>query len=104
MTIGSSLIYLTNKWAAVMEKIDIKVENTEEHIPSSKTESQNIIITDPLTDRYNTFGFISWWKQDVIQEAKVLVVGAGALGNEVLKNLALMGVGHILLVDWYFFI
>jgi adenylyltransferase/sulfurtransferase len=30
----------------------------------------------------------------------VLVVGAGALGNEVLKNLALLGVGHIFIIDF----
>jgi molybdopterin/thiamine biosynthesis adenylyltransferase len=29
----------------------------------------------------------------------VLVVGAGALGNEVLKNLALLGVGKVLVID-----
>ena len=27
-------------------------------------------------------------------------MGAGALGNEVLKNLALLGVGHILVIDF----
>ncbi len=35
-----------------------------------------------------------------IQTATVMVVGAGAVGNEVLKNLALMGVGNILIVDF----
>lgn len=39
------------------------------------------------------------WKRNVLQNTKVLVVGAGALGNEVLKNLALLGVGHIIIVD-----
>ena len=33
------------------------------------------------------------WKQDVVRAATIMVIGAGALGNEVLKNLALMGVG-----------
>lgn len=37
---------------------------------------------------------------DDIQKARVMVVGCGALGNEVLKNLALMGVGHVCLVDF----
>lgn len=35
-----------------------------------------------------------------IQTATIMVVGAGAVGNEVLKNLALMGVGNILIVDF----
>ncbi len=29
-----------------------------------------------------------------------MVVGAGALGNDVIKNLALMGVGHIFIIDF----
>lgn len=62
--------------------------------------SDTIVITDPDTDRYHTFGYISWWKQEVVSEATVMVVGAGALGNEVLKNLALMGIGNLLIVDF----
>jgi adenylyltransferase/sulfurtransferase len=42
---------------------------------------------------------ITWWDQELLSRAKVLVVGAGALGNEVLKNLALLGVGTIYIVD-----
>jgi len=52
------------------------------------------------TDRLGTFEFISWWERSKVLAAKVLVVGAGALGNEVVKNLALMGVGHIFVVDF----
>ena len=36
----------------------------------------------------------------ICKNAKVLVAGAGALGNEVVKNLALFGVGHIYVVDF----
>jgi adenylyltransferase/sulfurtransferase len=59
-----------------------------------------IVITDPDSDRYHTFGYISWWRQEVVRDATVLVVGAGALGNEVIKNLALMGIGNILIADF----
>jgi molybdopterin/thiamine biosynthesis adenylyltransferase len=52
------------------------------------------------TDRLGTFEFISWWEREKVDEAKVLVVGAGALGNEVVKNLALMGVGHLFVIDF----
>ena len=46
------------------------------------------------------FDLLSWYKMDVVKNAKVMVVGAGALGNEVLKNLALFGVGNIYIVDF----
>ncbi len=58
------------------------------HIPNLKT------------DRLGTFDFISWWEREKVAAAKVMVVGAGALGNEVIKNLALMGVGHLFIVDF----
>ena len=35
-----------------------------------------------------------------IRDARIMVVGCGALGNEVLKNLALAGAGHLVLVDF----
>jgi molybdopterin/thiamine biosynthesis adenylyltransferase len=48
----------------------------------------------------DTFRMMSWWDSDRVKEAKVMVVGAGALGNEVLKNLALMNIGSIFIVDF----
>lgn len=51
-------------------------------------------------DRYARFRLIAWWDQDTLARARVMVVGAGALGNEVLKNLVLMGVGEIYLIDF----
>lgn len=42
---------------------------------------------------------ISWWSQDVVSSSKVLVIGAGATGNETLKNLALLGVGKMFICD-----
>ncbi|MEK6954842.1 MAG: ThiF family adenylyltransferase [Candidatus Micrarchaeota archaeon] len=40
------------------------------------------------------------WEQGPITDANVLVVGAGALGNEVVKSLCQLGVGKITLVDY----
>jgi molybdopterin/thiamine biosynthesis adenylyltransferase len=50
-------------------------------------------------DRYARQRLIPGWDQERLAAATVVVAGAGALGNEVAKNLALAGVGHLLLCD-----
>ena len=50
-------------------------------------------------DRFHRFKLIGWWDQARLARAKVLVIGAGALGNEIVKNLAMLGVGNVLIAD-----
>jgi len=59
-----------------------------------------VVVPNLKTDRLGTFEFISWWERDKVENAKIMVVGAGALGNEVIKNLVLMGIGYIFIVDF----
>ena len=40
------------------------------------------------------------WDQRKILSSTAVVVGAGAIGNELVKNLALMGVGRIYVIDY----
>jgi molybdopterin/thiamine biosynthesis adenylyltransferase len=49
--------------------------------------------------RYHRQELICWWDQERLHNARVLVVGAGALGNELCKALALLGVGRLDIVD-----
>jgi molybdopterin/thiamine biosynthesis adenylyltransferase len=50
-------------------------------------------------DRFARFRQIQWWDQGKLANARVLLIGAGAIGNEVIKNLALLGVGHVAIAD-----
>lgn len=60
-------------------------------------EPSSFVLDDE--DRYSRLRLIPWWRQEKLAAAKVLVVGAGALGNEVVKNLALVGVGTTYVID-----
>ena len=61
-------------------------------------ESEPFRIDDD--DRYGRLRLIPWWRQDRLAASKVMVVGAGALGNEVVKNLGLVGVGTLVVIDF----
>ncbi len=54
---------------------------------------------DVVGGRYDRQELITWWDQPRLSAARVLVVGAGALGNELVKCLVLVGVGTVDVVD-----
>jgi len=49
--------------------------------------------------RYARLDAISWWDGAVVRQARAIVAGAGALGNEVVKNLVLLGWGTVVVID-----
>lgn len=51
------------------------------------------------TDRYARQRLIPRWDQARLAAATAVVIGVGALGNEVAKNLALLGLGRLILCD-----
>lgn len=62
----------------------------------SVEDTQDTDFTEKKTDRQE---LISWWKQDVLRNSRALIIGAGAIGNELLKNLALLGFGYVYICD-----
>ena len=51
-------------------------------------------------ERYQRHSLVDWFDQDQLAASSVVVIGAGAVGNEVLKNLCLLGIGHVHVVDF----
>jgi len=54
------------------------------------------------SDKFDRQKRILGWDQKKISDATVMIVGAGATGNEVVKNLVLTGIGKIILIDYDF--
>jgi molybdopterin/thiamine biosynthesis adenylyltransferase len=63
------------------------------------TDSDEILILSEPEDRHSRLR-LAGWDPHILQSARVLVAGAGALGNEVIKNLALLGIGFVLIADF----
>ena len=54
-------------------------------------------IDDDIYDRQKR---IPGWDQNKISNATIMIIGAGATGNELVKNLVLTGIGKIILIDY----
>jgi len=51
------------------------------------------------SDRFDRMKRIDWLEMDDLHRSRCLVIGAGALGNEVVKCMLLAGFGDITIVD-----
>jgi adenylyltransferase/sulfurtransferase len=63
---------------------------------SERGEATPLVLAE---ERFARFERVEWWQQDRLRAGRVLVAGAGALGNEVIKNLALLGLGTLAIAD-----
>ena len=64
-----------------------------------ENDTLELLSSDFEEDRYARLRLIPWWDQERLKNATIMVVGAGAIGNELIKNLTLLGIGRILVYD-----
>ncbi|TFG00731.1 MAG: ThiF family adenylyltransferase [Promethearchaeota archaeon] len=64
-----------------------------------KTDFFSQDLTPEERDLYDRQFRLEGWSQKLIKNARVLIAGVGGLGCEIAKNLAMLGVGYLDLVD-----
>jgi len=82
--------------------IKVRGGRGEPPIPAATAEPKSHFKIERDTvveDRYHRLRLIQWWDQKKLSGANIVIGGAGALGNEVVKNLALLGVGRLFVCD-----
>lgn len=79
-----------------MAELMIKKWNGEKYSADEKICREEI---DEMNDPFARQKLINWWDQKKIANAKILVAGAGAIGNEQLHNAALLGFRNIAICD-----
>jgi molybdopterin/thiamine biosynthesis adenylyltransferase len=57
------------------------------------------MLTSEERELYDRQFRLEGWSQKVVKNSRVLIIGVGGLGCEIAKNLAMLGVGHLDLVD-----
>ncbi|MFW9780002.1 MAG: ThiF family adenylyltransferase [Candidatus Heimdallarchaeota archaeon] len=57
------------------------------------------MIRDSRASRYDRQERLIIWDQQLVSTSSVLIAGVGGTGSEVAKNLALLGIGRLILVD-----
>lgn len=68
---------------------------------NEKIKDIKVLSNDSIdSDKYDRQKRIPGWDQGKISNATVMIIGAGATGNEVVKNLVLTGIGKIILIDY----
>jgi len=55
---------------------------------------------EPYLDRYNRQMLLNEWDQEKLSDSSVFIAGVGALGTINALNLAMMGIGHLILCDY----
>lgn len=63
------------------------------------TEEADDVISSKEKEMYARQALLKGWNQQVLKKARVLLAGAGMVGRELAKDLALIGIGHLTLVD-----
>jgi len=81
-------------------QLDELQRNARDIGPVGASAPKITAVSDVDTDRFERQKRLEGWDQKRIADSTALVAGAGALGNEIVKNLVLLGIGTIYLVDF----
>jgi molybdopterin-synthase adenylyltransferase len=66
---------------------------------SRKTHPAKEAIDRMEEERYQRHSLIDWFSQEDVHKYRIAIIGCGAIGNEVIKNLVLLGAGSLDLYD-----